>query len=82
MKSFFEFCQMLKKEQVAPATGAPVAVPPKPVDPAKLIPANFVKDLQTQAKKTGNRNVEAEVKKFVQDMKNKGFQSVGDVAAQ
>jgi hypothetical protein len=82
MKSFFEFCQLLKKEQITPTGVAPVATPTKPVDPTKLIPDTFVKDLQTQAKKTGNKNVEAEVKSFILNMQKKGYQSIGSVKAQ
>lgn len=85
MKSFFEFCQLLKKEQVAPAgvmPGTAPATPAKPVDPSKLIPGTFVKDLQATAKKSGNRNVEAEVKNFIKSMEQKGFQTIDAVKPQ
>lgn len=83
MKSFFEFCQMLKKEQtMAPAPAAP-AVPAKPViDPTKVIPADFVKKLQATAKGSGNPNVEKKVKDFISGMEKEGFQSIEPVKAQ
>lgn len=77
MKSFFEFCQLLKKEQVA-APGVPEA-PAKPVDPTKLIPQEFISDLEEKAKKTNNPVVKQEIAKLKKNLQSQGIQTVGSV---